>query len=349
MTIYPEKRLGTLTGVWIAEITAGHRRERKRFESRQAGLKALAYRKATGAWPAGADGSRAAHPFGDVVAQARRERPEWKHTRDHSLDQRLEELRRLIGAETDVSAVGDAKVGEIVGLLETRRGRQGGRLSVKTINRYLAALSAVLTFAHARGWLGKVPTIPWGAETRGRLHYLTPAQEDAVATVLRKTGEEYALCLRVLCETALRPGEFFKLEPGQLEVVHGEQEQGWVRLWHTKTDRPRSVPLAVTLLRPLRRLIEDGGLPTHGEFYRALKAACAALGLPKELTVYSTRHTGGTRLAQTPGVNGPVIKTWMGHGSYRTTENYIHMADEDLLRAHAARQASGGGGVRRVA
>jgi integrase len=54
---------------------------------------------------------------------------------------------------------------------------------------------------------------------------------------------------------------------------------------------------------------------------------------PRELMLYSGRHTFGTRLAESSGGNPFEIKALMGHTSVRTSEKYVHTTTEELSLA----------------
>jgi integrase len=328
MTVYQEKRGGKPTGIFIAEKVLAGERRRARFETQKAAQKWYDVATATGAFPV-LEGQSDPRSFAEVAKEARANREGWKASRDPSLDQRLEDVVSLIGPSTKIGDVRLSKINTMVKTLESRKGREG-TLSHKTINRYLAVLSGVLSYAHASEYIPGVPALPWREESRGRMFIFSQHQEDVVCSLLG--DEAMVLTTRVLAATALRPGEFWSLEAEQVE-------DDWVRLWETKTDKPRSVPIDAALARPLRRLVIEGRLPDPDVYYRALKAACASAGLPDELTTYSLRHTGLTRLAQR-GENGATIQKWAGHGDYRTTQNYVHLFDEDLKRAHERALAS---------
>jgi integrase len=82
------------------------------------------------------------------------------------------------------------------------------------------------------------------------------------------------------------------------------------------------------------RLQDAGTLPTHEAFYRSFKSACEALGLSDKLNVHSLRHTFGTRMAKV--AKPALVQALMGHGSYKTTQKYVHLTDDDLAEATAA-------------
>jgi integrase len=54
---------------------------------------------------------------------------------------------------------------------------------------------------------------------------------------------------------------------------------------------------------------------------------------PRELLLYSGRHTFGTRLAESSGGNPFQIKALMGHASVKTSEKYVHTPSEELALA----------------
>lgn len=315
MPVYIEQRPGR-TPTWVAEISVAGKRHRKRVSSRREGLQWCAMLKSGVVPPE--------HPTAltieAAIAHCRRERSDWRASRDPSLGQRLEVIVAHFGVHTLLEAVGPAQLQGFVNTLRARDGRKGA-LSSSTINRYLAVLSAVFSHMKRSGRSSHEPVIPWQEKGQGRFEWLTREQEDAL---VRALPLPHGLIVRVLCATGLRAGELWSLKPAQIEPE-------WIRLWETKNGEPRSVPIDPSLSRPLRAMIADGIMPTYREHYRTFKSACASLGLSVSLNVHSMRHTTGTRLAA--AVAGPVVQKFLGHTDYRTTQRYIHLADEDLRRA----------------
>jgi integrase len=214
-------------------------------------------------------------------------------------------------------------------------------LNGKTINRYLSVISALVDFGRELKWTENTPKIPWQKETKGRILYFKDWQD---APMLATLGERpLQVCYEVLAAGALRPTEFFELTLEQIDI---RNDWGWLRLWETKNDDARSVPVDVELARELYALVQSGKRPTHDEFYKALKAACAALGYNTNLNVYSLRHTGCTRAARK--VSGAKVKKFAGHRKFETTLNYIHLEDEDMADvAMTMRSATSFGSVQR--
>jgi integrase len=84
----------------------------------------------------------------------------------------------------------------------------------------------------------------------------------------------------------------------------------------------------------LKAAIVAGTLPSQESFYRSFKDACARLSLSTKLNVRSLRHTTATHLALK--VKPAQVPDYMGHGSYKTTQKYIHLTDQDRMAAAAA-------------
>jgi integrase len=320
---YAERRGGRLTGIWIAERTIDGRKVRFRAESKKAGDAWEAYVDKHGCAPSDGTGATSKHSLGALKTRARAERPDWKATRDPSLDQRLEVVMEFFWHTSTLDEVSNDRLTDFVRHLEARGGRYGDKMTGKTINRYLSVVSALLDHGRFLGWTSNTPAIPWQNETKGRLQYFKDWQD---APMLAELGDRpLQVCYEVLARAALRPTEFFSLSEGQIDL---RNDWAWLRLAQTKNDDARSVPVPVKLGRELLALVRSGALPTHEDFYKALKAACAKLGYDPKLNVYSLRHTGCTRAARK--VSGAKTQKFAGHRDYRTTQNYIHLEDEDM-------------------
>ena len=147
--------------------------------------------------------------------------------------------------------------------------------------------------------------------------------------------EHEAKVLRLLTLTGMRAGEFFDLSEKQVDI--SDNRCAWIRLRgeDVKTGKGRSIPLHDhDLARWLKATLAQGSLVPHATFYRSFKAACEKLGLDSKLNVHSLRHTFGTRTAKI--AKPALVQTLMGHGSYKTTQKYVHLVDDDLIAVTAA-------------
>ncbi|MBR1173874.1 tyrosine-type recombinase/integrase [Bradyrhizobium sp. KB893862 SZCCT0404] len=330
---YAETRKGKKTGIWIGERTIDGRKRRCRATTKKAADAWEAYVDRFGCEPTDGTGSANPHTLGALKVRARAERPDWKDSRDPSLDQRLEVVMEFFGATSTLEAITNDKLTEFVRALEARGGRYGGSLSGKTVNRYLSVVSALLDHGRFLGWTMNTPAFPWQNETKGRMLYFKDWQDAPMLAALAERPLQ--VCYEVFAAAALRPTEFFSLTEQQVDV---RNDWAWLRLWKTKNDEARSIPVDIELGKELLMLIKTGALPSHDDFYKAIKAACASLGYDKGFNVYSMRHTGCTRAARRNA--GAKVQKFAGHKDYRTTQNYIHLEDEDMADVAATMRSS---------
>lgn len=312
MSVFIENRPGR-PPMWIAQVRKDGKNYRRRFPTKAQARQWES--KIKWGW---SPEEEAAATLKQAVDLCKREH--WQASRDPRLGRRIEEVLEFFGTDCLLSSITGATLQRFVNALKARPGRKGS-LSAGTINRYLAVISAVFDHARRRGSIDGYPAIPWQEERGRRFEWLTESQENALVQAL---PGKHGIIVRVLCSTGLRPSELWGLKPSQVEY-------DWIRLWETKNGRPRSVPVDPVLSKALRAMIVLKTLPTYREHYREFKRACAILGLPTDVTVYTMRHTTATRLAAQ--VPGPVVQRFMGHSTYSTTERYIHLSDEELRKA----------------
>lgn len=329
---YGERRKGVLTGMWIGERVIAGKTTRCRSHMKAEADKWEAYVDLHGHAPLDGTGASTPSPLGAVAKEARRNREGWKGSHDTSLDQRLEIVLEFFGPTRALETITKAKLYDFVRVLEQRKGRDGGKLNAKTINRYLAVVSAILDYARGCDISKHTVEIPWQEEDEGRIEFLSKDEEAALAARL---PADHAKVLRLLVLTGLRAAEFFDLKASQVDTT--DNRCAWIRLrgMDVKSGKGRSVPLHdFDLALWLKHSLEQDTLPGHAAFYRTFKAACEAVGLSDKLNVHSLRHTFGTRTAKV--AKPAIVQALMGHGSYKTTQKYVHLVDDDLMAATAS-------------
>jgi integrase len=260
----------------------------------------------------------------------------WKAGRDQSVLQRLEYAVDFLG-DLDIAAVSTPDLDRLVNSLARRPGKAKGdkRLSAGTINRYLTAVSSVLTFAVERGYINAAPVVPWQEEGKGREAVLSEAGEEAVMRWMQDHGHyAEAIAVEVLAATGLRLGEF------QVIAEHPEQiGHEWLALRadQTKTNRPRTVWIEPALADKYRALATSGRVPKGHRLRKVFHAACKACGQPAELVLHSLRHTRATRLLQ-HGADPQVTMEMMGWTSFSVMQRYRHV-NQDMQREVAKKVA----------
>ena len=202
-------------------------------------------------------------------------------------------------------------------------------------------------YRHARlEWGLDIPCpaddVPAPAPPRNREMRLSPAEITRLLDYCcdSRTPLLYSYA-RLLLLTGMRPSEAATLRWSQVRTTERR-----IELPHTKTGRPRNVPLALPAVDLLQRL----RLEMHGEmlffadpvampriasdhfssqFSRAVRRAGLA---GRGITLYALRHIAASYLVM-GGVDLATVREILGHTSIQTTTRYTHATDGHRLAA----------------
>jgi integrase len=119
----------------------------------------------------------------------------------------------------------------------------------------------------------------------------------------------------------------------ELLTLQRDQIDGdYARLWNTKSNRPRSVPLSPRAKELIERYVPFDLHPFY--IYREWNNAKKAMGLEndKNFVLHMLRHTAATRLLDTTG-NIVFVQKLLGHSKLDTTMRYAHTSDDQLRNA----------------
>ena len=209
--------------------------------------------------------------------------------------------------------------------------------SPATINRKLAALGRMLSFAVERGWMDKVPHIPRRKEAEGRIRWLTKVEEARLLPVLIGIDEHFHDLCVFLIDTGARPAE-------ALSAKWVDYGNGLVTFWDTKSGKPRSIPLTERVkviiakwTNNLSALADVEGPFTQFNQDRLTylwNKARETMNLidDPQFVPYMLRHTCASRLVQA-GVPILTVKDWLGHKKIEMTLRYAHLSPRNLLEA----------------
>lgn len=327
MAIYPDKKDGRLTGRFRVELQKGGRRYRKRWDSYK---DAEADEKAVvAAWERGEDvssssavqGAPEVHSFETVIPKAKghlwdglsSEKDCWAH---------IAAVARILGKHTRLDDVGTLEVDRVITKLKAKGLADG------TINRYISHLRSFLVWAKGRGYrtaaIKDVIDFGWRKEAVGRIRWITEAEEDQLREYL---PDNVWKLVKIAIETGCRRDELLTVEPDQ---INGNR----LHLWKTKTDTPRTIPMAPETTAMLTELVASGDMPTRRNLRSWWDRAKRRMGLEHddEFVFHVTRHTRATRMVDA-GINIFVIKEWMGHKRIETTMRYAHVKPQNLEEA----------------
>lgn len=214
------------------------------------------------------------------------------------------------------------------------------KVSAATVNRHLSAVSAVLHYAHAQGWIASVPAIPKRAEPKRRVMWATEEQAQALLDALPlhwRTKAAFSL------ETGLRRHNVTHLRWSQIDMRQG---LAWVHADEAKGGKLLRVVLTADALELLRT--QKGQHKTYcfpGERItpvqrieaKVWRAACKKAGLPSAFRWHDLRHTWASWHVQR-GTSLQVLMELGGWESFEMVKRYAHLAP-----SHVAGYAANGG------
>lgn len=260
------------------------------------------------------------------------------------------------------------------------RGYKRAGLKGKSINRYLAAVSAMFRAAPSmfveleEDWRG--PKIPWEKESRrGRERTISAEEQKTLLEALRFPGRrsdgwkfapkdvtarrDVADCFELALSTGMRGGEVRCLEWSEVDLSEAEIHLPGHK---TKTREPRDVLLNKRALEILRRRFEarisqrfvfrskEGDWP-RPEITRIIRPVARALGLrygrnlSDGFSPHDTRHTATTTMLQR-GHDMKTVQDVLGHSDKVMTLRYSHSTRASRREAVEDLAPAGKGGTK---
>ena len=354
---YRETRDGKDTGWFYGEAHVtkpgeAPKRFRHRFDTMKAAQGYEVYVKLMGEEPPTMGASTSGRTFASVAQECKAKggpRGKWLRGRDQSIVQRVEYVTGIVG-HIDIAAFARGDYQLIVESLRKRppcaannklRGPAKGStvISNATINRYLNAASAVLTFAVKAEYRPGKPETPLLPEEENERAILTSYEaEAAILSAMEARGDLVeALCVRVLVQSGMREGELLDwLQPRQItiETDEDQNEYGCIHFEgkQTKNSSYRKAYIDADIARQIRTVMADGKLPSASHLVSTFKRAAKACGEPENLLIHSLRHTTNTRMRK-EGVDIKIRMKVLGHKTVKTSMRYDHIDDGDQLEA----------------
>jgi integrase len=273
---------------------------------------------------------------------------------------------RMLAEITDpvIRQLSKARKAEAVNRREIARAVAAGRTppepkptSGATVNRHMAQLSAVLHYAHKRGWLDAVPPITKAAEPAKRVAWIT---HDQAADLLAELPPHLRAMAAFALATGLRETNIRLLTWQQVDLPRAV---AWFEGDEMKAGKAHSVPLNAEALqvlalqhgqhkrwvfpvprwepaeKPEEKPRQVADTPTGKISSAAWRKACTRAGLPW-LRFHDLRHTWASWHVQS-GTPLAVLQELGGWASLAMVQRYAHLG-----RSHVAQWAgnlAGGG------
>jgi integrase len=211
--------------------------------------------------------------------------------------------------------------------------------SPATVNRELQVLSKVFAMAYDNGLVETNPMrrVHKFREGPARERYLTDEEERRLLEVLVGRRAHIRSIVVVALQTGMRQGEILGLKWG-----HVDFDQETIYVAHTKTGRPRRIPMSKLVEVELRSLKQDATRDEHvfsyhrtglklTTFRHTWERACKQARI-SGLRFHDLRHTFATRL-RAKGVHEMDIMSLLGHTTLQMTSRYTHAMPQNLRNA----------------
>jgi integrase len=206
--------------------------------------------------------------------------------------------------------------------------RQGTR-GPATVNRHLAALSAVLSVGVERGWLHTNPVRATTRckEPRLRVRFLSDEQfERLIPACQAFPRHRLEGLVKVALSSGLRRSELLALRWDEVDL-----DRGTLYLPETKAGRERVAWVSGEGAEALRQLPRGsspwvfGPGPAEPQFPRDAWEAARKQANLGDFHFHDLRHTAATWVAMI-GATGPELATFLGHGGLLLIDRYVHLA-----------------------
>ena len=221
-------------------------------------------------------------------------------------------------------------------IAESKDARLQKKKSNAIINRYMAALSVILSYAvRELEWLENNPVVKISklSEPRGRVRYLSDEERENLLAETKKANNPYLHpAVLIGITTGARRMEILSLKWQDVDLNAGR-----AILQDTKNGERRYMPLAGPALVELRKLYANRKpndiyvFPSHDgtkpfDIQRSWYKAMADAGL-KNFHFHDLRHTCASYLVMN-GYSMAEIAAILGHKTLQMTKRYAHLSDE---------------------
>jgi integrase/recombinase XerC len=196
----------------------------------------------------------------------------------------------------------------------------GNKVGQPTVNRYLAALKGLMTWATEES---KITTNEAANEVVMALEETNVRPPQAIETARWKAmaeqlDERWLKCQEVILGSGARYSEVARIREEDIRP-HG------IHFPKVKNRKARTVPVSDACVKAARRLLELGGVPDDeaSQFDHRLEVA-ARRARVKKYTAHHLRHTYGTNALRKLKGDLKTLQELLGHKRITTTEKYLH-------------------------
>jgi integrase len=210
---------------------------------------------------------------------------------------------------------------------------KGSKRSPATVNRYLASLSAVMTYGVKEcSWIQANPClrVTKFKESSGRDRIVSEEECIRILEECRSSRNEHLLpIVMIALTTGMRRGEITGLTWACIDL-----DRGLINLKDTKSGKPRTISLVGTPLQILQERFRNKKI--HALYVFPAKKCFGQIAIRKawdealkragieNLRFHDLRHTFATYAAEA-GASNIELATAMGHQTLQMLQRYTHM------------------------
>lgn len=207
--------------------------------------------------------------------------------------------------------------------------------SLITRNRYTSYLKVIGNYGVEHGLIQTNPLAKWKkAKEKPRQSTLTVGQ---LKQIKKHAAEHLKWAIEVAYRLGVRTGESELLS---LRWDHINWDEGWIRVYASKTNSRRKIPIKEPFMSELKKrrktaksafLVEYRGKQVKS-LRKSFRYACNKAEIDKSITMYDIRHLFATTLLSKNGDLSSVSQL-LGHKSTRLTADvYYHSLKEEKKR-----------------
>lgn len=209
-------------------------------------------------------------------------------------------------------------------------GVEGRKVGRPAVNRDLAALKAMMTWARREGITTNAADseVSMLREDEGA-NAPSEIPERVWRAVNKALLPRWRLASEIILGAGLRYGELARMTATDLRP-------GGIHVPKTKRRKARTIPVSMRTVASAKRLLALGGVPDDeaGQLDHRLRCACEAAS-QTPYSAHELRHTYATVFLRNVG-DLRELQARLGHASIKTTEKYLH-----ALRATERRKSVG--------
>lgn len=262
----------------------------------------------------------------------------------------LERIKTFVNKNNGELSISEINEDLIYEFLKESIPRKETELATNTINKYIAIVRSVLGYAFDNGYTEKDLRYKFPTQTISTLpRYLNDIQIEKVLNgAIQKTyGYRKRAMIIFLLETGCRVSELTNLKLKDVKI-----DENLIFIRNGKRGKDRYIPIFKELKGPLLQYLkiigvnewkpdlpgylfsqDDGSIRKKQVLDRSVQQLVRdlfdAIGLGKDYTVHSFRHTFAVRCLK-KGIKEPYLMQMLGHEDPKTTSIYTKLFPKDL-------------------